>query len=202
MGPIFGNKQFGAPKNGLAIVAGEFVTTEDGTGLVHLAPAFGADDFDATAAAGLFDSRAPQTLFNPVRPDGTYDDTVERYAGRPVKDPALAEELIADLDSRGLLFKRTDYEHSYPHCWRCETPLIYYAKPSWYIATSKIRDRMMAANETIAWHPPHIKHGRFGDWLSGNVDWALSRERFWGTPLPVWRCNNGHAPHDRIVSGT
>jgi len=174
---------------GHSVVAADFVTADDGTGIVHTAIAFGEDDYRLGEQVGL-------AVVNPVKPDGTYDERVGAYAGRFVKD--ADDDLIEDLRSRGRLLKAERFEHAYPHCWRCGTPLLYYAKPSWYIRTSQLRDRLLAANETVNWHPEHVKHGRFGDWLENNVDWALSRERYWGTPLPVWRCE-ANAEHVHCI---
>ncbi|MEU1616203.1 isoleucine--tRNA ligase [Streptomyces sp. NPDC008238] len=165
------------------VVNAEYVTTEDGTGLVHQAPAFGEDDLRTCRAYGL-------PVVNPVRPDGTFEEELELVGGQFFKK--ADEALVDDLQERGLLFRHLPYEHSYPHCWRCHTALLYYAQPSWYIRTTAVKDALLRENERTNWYPEAVKHGRFGDWLNNNIDWALSRNRYWGTPLPIWRCEEGH----------
>jgi isoleucyl-tRNA synthetase len=165
------------------VILANYVTTESGSGLVHQAPAFGADDLASTRAYGL-------PMVNPLRPDGTFEPELPLVGGVFFK--TADEALVRDLDERGLLFRHVPYEHSYPHCWRCHTVLVYYAQPSWYVRTTAVRDALLRENERTNWQPETVKHGRYGDWLNNNVDWALSRRRYWGTPLPIWRCTEGH----------
>jgi isoleucyl-tRNA synthetase len=172
-----------AGRDGWRVVAGEFVEADEGTGIVHLAPAFGEVDRQVGREHGL-------PTLNPVGPDGCFTSAVPWLAGRSVRDTNT--EINDQLERAGLLVRRHPVTHPYPHCWRCGTALIYWGKPSWYIRTSDRKSELVAQNQTIGWHPEHIRDGRMGEWLSNNVDWALSRDRFWGTPLPIWRCDEGH----------
>jgi isoleucyl-tRNA synthetase len=165
------------------VVNEDYVTAEDGTGLVHQSPAFGEDDFASCRRNGV-------AMVNPIDRTGHFELDIPLVGGQFFRHANT--DLVEDLTARGTLFRHVPYEHSYPHCWRCHTALIYYAQPSWYVRTTQIKEGLLQENENTNWFPSTIKHGRYGDWLENNIDWALSRSRFWGTPLPIWRCGEDH----------
>ena len=171
------------PGKAFFVGTADYVSTEDGTGIVHCAPAFGEDDYVAGKKYGV-------AVANPVDPEGKY--TTTPWAGRFIMEEGLDVEIIKWLASEGKLYDKKKIVHNYPHCWRCDTPLVYYAKPSWYIEMTKLRDELVENNNTVAWHPAAIGEGRFGNWLAEVKDWAISRDRYWGTPLNIWKCECGH----------
>ena len=173
-------------KKGFYVIHGDFVSTEDGSGIVHIAPAFGEDDYNVGREYDL-------PVLQPVDRSGNFTKGVTDFAGKFVKEADL--EIVDNLKRRKILYKKETVTHSYPHCWRCKTPLLYYARTSWYIATTKFAAKMVQLNKQINWVPPEVGTGRFGNWLEENKDWALSRDRFWGTPLNIWVCQNENCGH-------
>ncbi len=180
--PLFGYFADKAREGAFKVIHSDHVTTESGTGIVHMAPAFGEEDYYACQKEGM-------PMVNPVDDDGMFTAAVPDYAGKRVKE--ADKDIIAELKKRGRLFKQDTIMHSYPYCWRSDTPLIYKAVSSWFVAVEKIKDQIVANNKTTRWVPDHLRDGRFGNWLENARDWAISRNRFWGTPLPIWRNPEG-----------